>query len=396
MTIAELTEAIKNLLDEVEAEGRDLTADELEEVERMQSELDAATERRDRTAALRAKAEQRAAIVRPAVATRTVSQESELDRAFGDYLRTGQVNADIAELRAQSVGTDTAGGYTVPPSFRQRLVDRMAQFGGLANHAETITTDTGAKMTFPTLDDTANRGQIAAEGAGGTGGADLVFGEIEVEAFKYVAPGADGPLRVSVELVQDSAESVERLVVDKLGMRIARAQAADFVNGDGTGAPLGLAAGSSDVVATAGATPDLAELISIVHSVDPAYRQSAAWIFNDATLAAIRSLVDDNGRPLWLPSADSGMTALPGGTLLGFPVVIDQAFGDGVDASEGVYGAFGDLRETYLVRRVKDITVVVDPFTRAHEGQICYSLHARAGGTVQNPHAAVLIANDDA
>jgi hypothetical protein len=63
------------------------------------------------------------------------------------------------------------------------------------------------------VDDTGNVGVIAAEGtAPASGGADLVFGEETPGEFKYVAPGAGQlPLRVSVELLQDSTFDIQGL-----------------------------------------------------------------------------------------------------------------------------------------------------------------------------------------
>src|SRR5690606_291525 len=108
----------------------------------------------------------------------TVKTDDTLERAFDHYLRTGRENADITELRAQGVGTDAAGGFTVPETMLTKITERMKAFGGLAEHVETITTDSGEPIRWPTLDDTSNTGVIAAEGtAPATGGADLVFGE---------------------------------------------------------------------------------------------------------------------------------------------------------------------------------------------------------------------------
>ena len=304
----------------------------------------------------------------------------------------------MIHYRAQGVGTDAAGGYLVPEEFRQKLVDRMVRFGGLAEHAETITTSTGARLPFPTLDDTANQGTIAAEGtAPASGGADLQFGERELTAWTYTAPGAGNlPLRVSVELAQDSAFNIQDLVQRKLGQRIARLQAAHWVNGTGTGQPEGITASTGPSSTFTGAALTYAALVAAKHTVDPDYRDGAKWFFNDQTLAALESLVDTTGRPLLQPAAQSGMAGDGGMTLLNHPVVIDQAFDDYADASSNNWGAFGNMNEAYVIRRVRDLQLIVNPYSRANERQIEYTIWGRADGAVQNPFAVSILKNDAA
>lgn len=387
MTTEEILAALQAILDA--AEGRELTDEEVQNYEELEGKLTAAkrsAEIRARDAAYRT--------VAPAVNVATKKDDDTLDRAFNHYLRTGVANQDIAELRAQSVGTDSAGGYMVPETFRQKLTERLKAFGGLANEAETITTSNGEDMRWPTLDDTANTGVIAAENtAPASGGADLVFGEKVLGAFKYVAPGASNlPLRVSVELLQDSAFDVEGLVRRKLGERIARLQAVDWVTGAGTTEPFGIttSSGASSTFTAASLTYD--ELVTAKHTVDPDYRTGAKWIFNDATMALLEGLVDGNGRPLLQQSTD-GIEGAPTFMLLGHSVVIDQAFPTYTDGVAQTWGAFGDLREGYVIRRVKDLTLIVNPYSRANEGQVEYTLWARADGVVQNPWSFSLLEN---
>lgn len=389
MNLEEIVAALKAIVEQAETEDRPLTDEEASRYEELEGQL----KRAQKTDEIK-KRQSAYESVRPAVNVAAAKGDDTLERAFNHYLRTGQSNSDIVELRAQSVGTASAGGYLVPETMRQKLVDRVKSFGGVAANAEEITTAGGESMPFPTLDDTANSGVIAAEGtAPGSGGADLVFGEKTLGAFKYVAPGASQlPLRVSVEMLQDSAFDVEGLVRRKLGERIGRKQASDWVNGAGTTLPFGVTT-SGGPSKTFAEDITYAELVDAKHAVDPAYRDQAKWYFNDTTFGTIEKLVDGNGRPLVLNSFDS-ITGAPTLTLLGHPVVVDQAFATSTADSGNVFGAFGDLREGYVIRRVKDLTLIVDPYTRANEGQVQYTLWARADGLVQNPYAFALLKND--
>lgn len=397
MNIEEILAAMKAISD---IEDRALTNDEVKRYEALESDL-----ANKRTEAIKNRQSNYEAPapdnvqVQAAVHVAPKKKDDGLDRAFNHYLRTGKPNADISELRisnAQSVGTDSQGGFTAPEGFRQKLVERLKAFGGLANEAETIDTDTGNRLPWPTLDDTGNSGVIAGEGAApASGGADLVFGERDLTAWRYTAPGAGQlPLRVSVELLQDSAFDIEAMVIRKLGERIARAQAVHWVTGTGVGMPEGIIQSTGPSKVFAGADPTKNELIDAVHSLDPEYRMNAVWVFNDASLAKIRKLEDTTGRPLWLPLESAGLENTPGGTLLGHRVVIDQAFANYVDVSGGTWGVFGDIAESYVIRRVRDIQVVVNPWTRANEGQVEYTLWSRADGAIQNPNSVSLLKND--
>lgn len=128
----------------------------------------------------------------------------------------------------------------------------------------------------------------------------------------------------------------------------------------------------------------------MIHDVDPAYRASnCKWLFSDDVLAIIRGLVDTtNNRPLWLPASESGMMNLPGGILLGYPVVIDQAMPALTGSGTGDKCiVFGDLREAYVIRRVRDVQLVVDPYTQAASGQVQFTAWARADGAINNPNS---------
>lgn len=394
MTVEEILAALQAIIDAAknpDGTERPLSDEEAQRYEELEVKLAAVqkdNQIRQRNAAYNT-------VTTPAhVHVAAAKPDDTLERAFNSYMRTGVANQDLTELRAQSVGTDSAGGFLVPDQLRQKLTERLKAFGGLATAVEEITTTGGETLRWPTLDDTANSGVIASEGtAPGSGGADLVFGEKTLGAFKYVAPGASQlPLRVSVELLQDSAFDIEGLVTRKLGERIARKQAVDWVTGAGTTLPFGITTGTSGTAFTsAGIT--YAELVAAVHECDPEYRVNAKWAFNDATLAKIESIVDTTGRPI-LNDANDGIATGPNNkTLLGYPVVVDQAFATYADGGTNKWGVFGDLNAGYVIRRVKDLTLIVNPYSRANEGQVEYVLWARADGTVQDANAFRVLIN---
>lgn len=381
--LAALQEIIANATTD-DGEERPLTDDEAaryEELEKQLLNVQKSAQVRSRHTAYTA--------TTPPLTTSRDGDDDPVERAFGEYLRTGNAPAELAQYRAQSAGTNTAGGFIVPAGFRRRLVERMRQFGGIANAAEVFETADGALMNYPTVDDTANIGQIVAEGGGFAAGADLVFANRTLSAYKYFAGGAGtAPLLVSWELLQDSAFDVADFVARKLGERIARLQAVHWATGTGTGQPQGLVTPITATAPTLGATPTYGDLLATMLALDPAYRAGSSWVMNDATYGALLGITDTTGRPL-VQDANAGIA---GGTgeprLLGYPVVIDQAMPS--RATGAKFLAFGNIREAYVIRRVKDITLVTLTEAYAVTGQTGFMAWARADGAVQNPNAIVV------
>lgn len=391
MTVDEILEALQAIIEGAKNENgeeRPLTDDEAARYEQLEGQLNMAR----RSAEIRSRQAAYTAPVRSDLHVNVAGPEtSREDRAFEQYLRTGNPPSELAEFRAQSEGTNTAGGYLVPAGFRTKLIERMKEFGGIAEVAETITTSEGNTISYPTVDDTANVGEIVAEGGTFAAGADLVFATRTLTAYKYMAGGAGNlPLKVSWELLQDAAFDVASFVARKLGERIARIQAVHWATGTGSGQPQGLVTPitTSGAIASNAVGPTYAELLATVNFLDPAYWSNAKWVMNAGTLAKIQAQVDTNGRPI-LNNADASIQESPGRSqLLGFPVVIDQAMPSA--AASAKFLAFGDISEAYVIRRVKDVTLVTLNELYAANGQTGFMSWARADGAVQNVNAVVV------
>jgi HK97 family phage major capsid protein len=268
----------------------------------------------------------------------------------------------------------------VPDGMLRKITETMVAFGGIANVAEVITTADGQSLRWPSNDDTGNAADLVAEGSATAAGADLVFGETTLGAYSYDASGAGNlPLKLSKELIQDAAFDIEGYVAKKLGERLARKMAAAYATGTGVGQPKGLFALSADVMT---ATTLLAAFTEHLFQIDASYREAGncRWVFSDTTLAKVYGSVDLNGRPLFIPSADAGGSGRPTGTVLGYPVTLDQGAGSLV--------AFGDIAETLIIRKVRGITVDVDPYSYISTRQVGFHAWARTDSAIQNTASA--------
>jgi len=390
MSAEEILAAMSALIEQASMSDEPMSEEDMARYEQLEASLKAV----QKSAELVKRQAAYQSVKMPRVTGTSVEADDDVARAFDAYMRTGEAS-DLIH-RAQSEGTGSAGGFLVPEGFRQKMVERMKAFGGIANHCETITTDSGNPLPWPVNDDVSNLGAIVAEnGTVTTGGADLVFSTRTLGSFKYGTGGASNlPLKVSWELAQDSAFNIEQFVARKFGERIARAQAADWAVGTGAGEPQGLLStqgGISGATAIASnSTVTYSELVTIVHDLDPAYREGAMWVFNDGFLEILRKVVDAANRPiLWANQSGNLESALGGMTLLGYPVVIDQACP--APSASNKFGFFGRLSDAYVIRRVKAFTMVTLNELYAVNGQIGYLGWERADGMVQDTNAGVLL-----
>lgn len=89
---------------------------------------------------------------------------------------------------------------------------------------------------------------------------------------------------------------------------MANAEEDAFLNGDGTGKPLGLFAetGGATIASTLTAAIKSDDMLELIYALKRPYRKNAKFILNDQTLLAIRKLKDNNGAYMWQPSYQAG------------------------------------------------------------------------------------------
>ena len=227
-----------------------------------------------------------------------------------------------------------AGGFLVPAGFMYEVDNATKYFAPLTDGSviRTIETAGGGLLPFPTENDTSNSAAILAD-ATQDSELGVAFGVVNFGAYKY----SSRIVRVSVELLQDSAFNFESLLAETFGKRFGRAYEAHLTTGSGVAQPKGLitavlASGASPIVGAgsnvndgegfaAYSTIGTPDLVALEHSVDPSYRRGAKWMMHDDTLRILKNLLDKYGRPIWLP----GLAVNAPDTILGYPYVINQS-----------------------------------------------------------------------
>lgn len=313
---------------------------------------------------------------------RALPQDGAESRALADFLRTGKI-----EDRALGVGTPTqttATGVLVPQAFYDKLTTALRAFDALFDE-DVVTvaeTETGAPLVMPALDDTANAATIIAESAQDPAEAD----PITSATIQVPSTYRTGLIVVSRELVEDSSFDISAILAQAFAIRIARGVGPNLVSTLLASAKLGVtAAGSAANTggSETGATSiGWADLVGLVKSVDPAYRnaEKVAWLMNSDTLLALDSVITKNGQPMIHPQY------LPDGRrmLLGYPVAICPSMPDigvvGSPATPACPVAFGAT--SYWITRVVKGSTRVQRLEEllAEYGQIAYRGYTRANG----------------
>lgn len=393
---ANIWEQMKEVMDVAERDGRDLSGEERQKYDAAEAELDAIGERIERSERHDKRAGEFGKVDRSGVVPTGDGGDGGDDetyaRAWSSWARRGTEDLSReergalqggwvsgSELRAAGVATGAAGGYTVPPAFRAQLIEQMTYVAPMRQHAEVITTDTGANLPWPTVDDTANEGAILAENTQ-VSEQDVTFGTASLDSYMYTSK----LVRVSFQLLNDNAFNLESWLAGALGRRIGRIHNRHFTVGAGTTEPDGIVTsatvGKQGIV---GQTTSVIydDLVDLTDSIDPAYANGQQWMLSQATRKVIRKLKDSQNRPLWEPSLQAGTPD----TLLGYNVVLNNLVPAPAANAKSIL--FGNFRDAYLIRDVAGVQVLRLQERYADFLQVGFLAFARSDGTLQNASA---------
>lgn len=301
---AELWEKTKKFLDEAKREDGMLSADDAAQYEKMEADIVAMgkeigiLERREELEKQLNAPTSSAVLTDPdgGADTKTGRASDEYKKAFW---QTMQNKYSYAAQDALQIGTDSEGGFLVPDEFEQTLIDKLQEENIIRGLATIITSSNGDKK-IPV---------VASHGAANWTDEEGEYTESD-DAFGMVTLGAhklSTIIKVSEELLNDSAFNLENYISQEFVRRMAAAEEEAFINGNGTGKPTGLLTTGETGVTSASATAITAdEIIDLYHSLRTPYRKNATFITNDSTIKAIRKLKDTNGQYLWQPGLQAG------------------------------------------------------------------------------------------
>jgi HK97 family phage major capsid protein len=322
------------------------------------------------------------------------SGEITVKQAVALYLRHAPENLSpeqaMAIRNAMSTTTPAEGGYTVPSEIATMVVDALKAFGGMRDIANVISTDSGAPLSWPTSDGTAEVGEIVAENAAATG-QDITFGTVAVNPFKY----SSKKIALPIELIQDSGIDVIAFVLERLATRLGRITNQHYTVGTGTGQPSGVMTRASvGKTGTTGQTLTAIydDVIDLIHSVNSAYRRNARFMLADSSLKVLRKIKDTSGRPIWMPGDAEGITGGIPSTLAGYQYTVnDDVVAMAANARSIAFGDFQkyvirDVNNSYALRRFDDSAFALN-------GQVGFCGWQRTGGNLLDTAAVKVYVN---
>ena len=296
-------------------------------------------------------------------------------KAFWDQARSR--NGIAPEVRnTLSEGVDSEGGYLVPDEFEHTLVEALEEECFIRDKAHVITTSSGSHK-IPVVVSNGSAAWIDENGQYTE--SDDVFGQAQLDAHKVGTI-----IKVSQELLADSAFNLEQYFTTEFQRRIGSKEEEGYLTGDGVNKPTGIlnATGGAEVGVTAASSTAITadELIDLYYSLKAPYRKNAVWILNDATIKAVRKLKDSTGQYLWQPALKDGEVP----TILGKPY-FTSSFMPALEAGAKAI-AFGDLNFYWIGDR-QGIT-----FQRLNErfadyGQVGFLASKRVDGKLVRPEA---------
>lgn len=281
---------------------------------------------------------------------------------------------DIEEKRVLSKATAGAGLNLVPTSFSDQIVNISRHMGPINELANTINTDSGEALQVPGVSAHGVATWVAESGAYVPG--DETFSQVTLNAFK-----AATKVIVSEELLTDNAFGLESYLAQEFGERTGVLKETAFAVGDGTGKPLGIAHASSGVTVSQAAvgnstTFTYAALAAFVFAVPYQYRRNAVWIMADGGVRNLYTMVDGQQRPLW----NVNVAATGPDTFLGYPIYTSPDLA--APAASAKSGIFGDIRRGYMIRRVDGFSMQRQNELHSDNGQVGFRGFERVDGRV--------------
>jgi HK97 family phage major capsid protein len=375
-------EKAKPLVDLLQTENRDFTAEERSTFDALNADLDQYKNRID--ALQRARETEEAVTAFRTQIEGTEDIVGELDAQLRGLLSRNSPTTSLDLTftskmlkRALSVGTPTAGGNTVPTTFWPELIQPLRSFSSILQAgARIITTTSGEPITLPRLSSPGSAVQVAE--ATTITGTDPTFDSLQLAVWKF-----GEIIKISNELATDSAVDIESLVADLIGQNIGILLGAKLATGTGTGETAGLftvaTVGKTGATGTAG-VPTFDDLIDLFYSVTGPYRANGKWITSDLAMASLRKVKDSQGQYIWQPAVTADTPDL----ILGKPVFTDSNVAG--PALNGKSVVFGDISK-YWVRMVNSLKIDRSDHAAFNTDEVAFRGTLRAGGALTDASA---------
>lgn len=402
----------RNVNDKAESEGRSLSGDERESIERAFNDHDSymsraqlkereEAEERRQNEPIEERARRLPEVVEDEDATPEereavgLAETPEYRTAFyryaagGDDALTYDDRRALQEVRALTEGVDSDGGYLAPPQLIAGVIRDASDIEQLAPRMNTINASVRSIRQIKGVDTV--QFQWVAELAPKPED-QPTFARDEI--FAHTAAVI---VRVSDELLEDTAFNLEAYLAALAAEAKVEGEEAAFVGGSGNTQPFGVltrlngetGAPNRYTTAAAGAIAG-DDFVKALYGLKARYRRQAAWVLGTPAILAARLLKEtgSSNQYLWQPGLQAGQPA----SILGKPVIeaydgentaspLDNPVATGNDV-----GFVGDLRKYTVLRRLQMQVKRLEELY-AETDEIGFRFRFRTGGDVQNTAA---------
>lgn len=258
-----------------------------------------------------------------AAAARNQQPDDRLQRLVDkEELKAAQNSA--AELKDMTGQTGSGGGFLIPMEFQASLQSVIAERSIVRPRATRIPM-ARRQIQIPVLDQTGTTAGLPhwyggmraywTEEAAQKTASDATFRQVVLTAWKLVMF-----TRASDELLDDSAISLAAFLSGEMGFAGAISWMEDyaFLQGSGSGQPLGVLNSSATISAARGTAAHInfPDLTGMLKSFLPTGR--GVWVISQSAMSEMLQLAGPTGNPSYIwGSAIQGAPS----TLLGFPVI---------------------------------------------------------------------------
>ena len=256
-------------------------------------------------------------------------------------------------VSGDGVAGTVSGGALVDTETQPRLVESLANFGGVKKMCQRYVSMRGNPVEVPNIDAKSQKGRrLSGQGADVQRQNAAQPGTTTINAYTY----SSDSIRVGMEMIQDTAYDIVGYVYRQARRRLGVITNEEFTTADGVDKPRGVvtAAGAGIVLAARNAVT-WQELLNAQYKIDDAYLEDGeeppagnnvesggrtGYMISRGFEYLIRTLADADRRPLWIP----GITADAPNMIHGFPYELNYAMAapDANEASQ-VVGLFGNF-----------------------------------------------------
>lgn len=333
---ANLTMQIRDVIDSAEAEGRGLDAAELQKIDRIEADIQAA----QRSIEVAEQAEARA--VEVAEATRGFMPVEDVATGSAEIFRAlarGEIRGH--EFSPSEKRALVSSANTVPVDFLDRVYDLAKLVGPYLETSEVFVRDSGNDFRIPVMTGYSTASEVTEGSA--ISESNPTYSSLLLDPQKQAFI-----VQLSNELVQDAGFDIEEHVARQAGVAIGTRANAVIHAAVTAVAGSGVTAGTTNAFTTD-------NLIDLAYSVDGLARMmGAGYQVNTKTLGFIRKLKDGDGRYIYDPAVNSPST------ILGMPVYENPAVADIGTGAKAVF--FGHWESVKVATTGLEVAVSSDAY----------------------------------